>query len=101
MATINRAEVEKLSQLCRIGCSDQEIDSLLGDLKKILSYVEQLDEVDTENVPPCNQVLEGMANVTREDTPGTPMPREVFLANAPDKVSGLIRVPTVIKKREG
>jgi len=101
MATLNREEVLKLSQLCRIGCTDEEIDSLLEDLKKILSYFEQLNEIDTENVSPCNHVLAGMANVMREDTPGKTMPRETFLANAPDKVGGLIRVPTVIKKREG
>lgn len=101
MAELNREAVLKLSELCRIGCTEEEIDALLGDLKKIVTFVEQLGEVDTENVPPCNHVLAGISNVMREDIPGKTMPRETFLANAPEKVGGLIRVPTVIKKKEG
>ncbi|NGX58196.1 MAG: Aspartyl/glutamyl-tRNA(Asn/Gln) amidotransferase subunit C [Chlamydiae bacterium] len=100
MAELNKDVVKKISELCRIGCTDQEIESLLEDLRQILGYVEQLKEVDTENVMPCNHVLKDMVNVMREDDATESMPRKTFLSNAPEQVSGLIKVPTVIKKKD-
>lgn len=98
MADLNKQTIHNLIQLCRIDCSEEEQESLLQDLRKILSYIEQLEEIDTENVPPCNHVLEGIANVMRDDVVGETMPREVFLANAPSQIGGMIRVPPVIKQ---
>jgi aspartyl-tRNA(Asn)/glutamyl-tRNA(Gln) amidotransferase subunit C len=98
MAEINKETIKYLTQLCRIQCTESEQESLLKDLSQILSYVEQLQEVDTSNVPPCDHVLEEMCNVMREDEIGETMPREVFLANAPSQVGGLIRVPPVLKQ---
>jgi aspartyl-tRNA(Asn)/glutamyl-tRNA(Gln) amidotransferase subunit C len=70
---------------------------LLIDLQSILSYVEQLDAIDTDNVAPCNQVLEGICNVMRDDLVGETLSREQFLANAPDKAGGYVRVPPILK----
>ena len=100
MAELNREAVKKISELCRIGCTEEEITSLLHDLEEILDYVEQLKEVNTNNVTPCNHVLKDIENVMREDTVSKTMPRDTFLANAPEQVSGLIKVPTVIKKKD-
>jgi len=100
MAELNREAVKKISELCRIGCTEEEITSLLHDMEEILAYVEQLKEVDTDNVSPCNHVLKDMQNVMREDVVKETMPRETFLSNAPEHVSGLIKVPTVIKKKD-
>lgn len=97
MAALDKKEILQLIKLCRIDCTDEEQEALLKDLKKVLVYVEQLNEVDTENVLPCNQVLEGICNVMREDETGTVMPREVFLSNAPSQIGGMIRVPPVLK----
>lgn len=98
MAQLDKKMIKYLTDLCRIECTEEEQESLLQDLKKILDYIEQLNEIDTENVLPCDHVLENMVNVEREDIVGEVMPREVFLSNAPAHVSGLIRVPTVIKQ---
>jgi len=97
MSDLNKETIKYLTQLSRIECTEAEQESLLKDLQKILNYVEQLQEVETENVLPCNHVLAGMQNVMREDIPGETMPREVFLNNAPAHTGGLIRVPPVIK----
>jgi aspartyl-tRNA(Asn)/glutamyl-tRNA(Gln) amidotransferase subunit C len=97
MAKLTKDTIKNLVKLSRIDCSEEEQAKLLEDLQKILNMFEQLKEVDTENIPPCNQVLEGMANVMRDDIIGKVMPREVFLANAPSQIGGMIRVPPVIK----
>lgn len=97
MGELNKQTIKNLTRLSRISCSEQEEDKLLDDLKKILNYIDQLNQVDTENVLPCSHVLEGMANVTREDAVGATLPREDFLKNAPSHTGGLIRVPPVLK----
>lgn len=97
MSNLTKETIKNLVKLCRIECSEEEQEALLHDLKKILDLFEQLQQVDTENVAPCNQVIEGMANVMRDDIVGEVMPREVFLSNAPSQIGGMIRVPPVIK----
>lgn len=97
MSKLTKESIKNLVKLSRIDCSEEEQDALLRDLEKILNLFEQLEEIDTENVSPCNQVIEGMANVMRDDIVGDVMPREVFLSNAPSQIGGMIRVPPVIK----
>ena len=89
--------IQTLTQLCRIHCTEEEQHLLLKDLKNILQYIDLLNELDTSDVTPCNHVLAFTESVTREDVIGEVLPRDRFLANAPDKVGGLIRVPPVIK----
>lgn len=97
MAQVDKKTVEKLTKLSRIRCTEKEQESLLKDLKKILNYIEQLQEIDTENVPPCSHVLADMVNVNREDIVGPTMSRDLFLENAPSHIGGMIRVPPVLK----
>lgn len=95
---LNSDTIAQLTRLCRIDCTEEEKKSLLHDLKKILAYIEQLKEIDTENVSPCLQVLEDACNVMRDDETGGLLERETFLANAPSHIGGMIKVPPVIKQ---
>lgn len=97
MAEIDKKTIKYLTELSRIRCSEEEQAALLQDLKKILSYIEQLAELDTTQTPACNHVLEDVVNVMRADEIGETLPRDTALAIAPAKVSGLYRIPTVIK----
>jgi aspartyl-tRNA(Asn)/glutamyl-tRNA(Gln) amidotransferase subunit C len=94
----DRQLLQQLKQLCRIDISEAEEEKLLKDLKRIVEHVDSLQTLDTEGVPPCSHVIEGQANVLRDDLVGETLPRERFLANAPDHIGGLIRVPAVIQK---
>jgi aspartyl-tRNA(Asn)/glutamyl-tRNA(Gln) amidotransferase subunit C len=95
---LDKNTIKKLSKLCRIDCTDEEQEMLLQDLKKILQYIEKLDEIDTDHVPPCNHVLEEIYNVMREDEIGPLLDRNDFLSNAPSQIAGMIRVPPVMKQ---
>lgn len=97
MTQLNDSDIEKLTKLCRIECTEEEKKKLKANLTKILDYMTQLREVNTDDVPPCNQVLEELKNVLREDEVKDVLSREVFLANAPAHTGGMIRVPPVIK----
>ena len=98
MAKIEKKTIKKLTQLCRIDCTEEEQEALFKDLEKILAYIEQLQEVNTDQVQPCYQVLDEVNTVVRDDVIGPVLNRDAFLANAPSHIAGMIRVPPVIKQ---
>ncbi len=98
MPDFDKQTLAHLKKLSRIECDPEEEEDILMSLKRVLEFVKQLDEVKTEKTKPCNSVLNGMAgNRWREDVPKTSLSREQFLANAPDQIAGMIRVPPVLK----
>lgn len=99
MADLDKDTIKKLTELCRVDCTKEEQEAILFDLQRILQYIEQLQEIDTTGVAPCNHVLE-MINVMREDIVGEVLDREVFLNNAPSHIGGMIKVPPVLKSKE-
>lgn len=92
---MEEAEFNKLSRLCRISCSEEEKKVFLESLGNILSYIELLQEVNTEGVPPCFTVHETLTNTLREDRPEEPLSRDLFLANAPDSIGGMVKIPSM------
>ena len=98
MTNFDTHSLESLEKLCRIKCTPQEEKEILLSMQSILDYVNQLNEIDTRDTPPCHYVLKEMIHTEwREDVIGDILPREAFLANAPDQTGGMIRVPPVIK----
>ncbi len=97
MSKLSKENIDELSKLCRISCNDEEKAVLSKNMSKILDYMDQLSEVDTDDVSPCNHVLAEVVNVLREDEPGEPLDTQTFLANSPSHVGSLLRVPPVIK----
>lgn len=97
MAELDKDILKNLTKLSRIQCSEKVFEKLLKNMKSILNYVDQLKEVDTEDVPECNHVLEAIYNVMREDKTEETLDTETFLTNSPSHVGGMIRVPPVIK----
>jgi len=99
MSNFDKQSLENLEKLCRIKLTPQEEVEFLDSIKEILDYVEQMNEIDTEGVAPCNYVLKEMQmNTTREDKVGKTLPREEFLSNAPEQIGGMIRIPPVMKQ---
>lgn len=96
MADLSTDDVLKLAALARLQLSDDEIKALKKDLAEILTYVEQLQSVDTTNLPPTNQVT-GLTNVMREDEliDYGYKPADL-LRNVPATEQGLIRVKRMI-----
>ena len=63
---ITEEEVKHIALLARLGLTDEEIKKLSSELTGILSYVDLLNEVDTDNVEPTSQVT-GLENVYFDD----------------------------------
>ncbi|HUA35672.1 MAG TPA: Asp-tRNA(Asn)/Glu-tRNA(Gln) amidotransferase subunit GatC [Candidatus Binataceae bacterium] len=88
--------VQHVARLARLKLSDVEQERLLADLGQMLAYVDKLNELDTESVPPTAQVGEA-GTPRREDAVTCPSDAEAMLANAPSAERGYFRVPKIIE----
>jgi len=93
---ITKQEVDHVAKLARLQLSDEVKDTFADQLSNILTYVEQLNELDTKGVEPTSHVLD-IRNVMRGDVPAASLPQDRALANAPDKAAGHYRVPKIIE----
>jgi aspartyl-tRNA(Asn)/glutamyl-tRNA(Gln) amidotransferase subunit C len=89
-------EVKYVANLARLAITEEEAEELTNDLDAIISFAEELNELDTENVEPTSHVLD-MKNVFREDVSKPGLPVEEVLKNAPDHENGQIKVPAIIE----
>ena len=74
MTRITMDEVKHVANLARLAITEEEAEKLTNELDAIISFAEQLNELDTENVEPTSHVLD-MKNIFREDVskPGLPV----------------------------
>jgi aspartyl-tRNA(Asn)/glutamyl-tRNA(Gln) amidotransferase subunit C len=54
--SVDQNTVRRIARLARIAVTDDEVPHLLGELNAILSFVEQLNEVNVEGVEPMTSV---------------------------------------------
>ncbi len=87
--------VARVASLARLRLTEGELDQLTRDLAQIITYVEQLDDLDTSAVEPLAHALE-LSNVFADDEPRPSLPREQALANAPKHDGECFRVPAVL-----
>jgi aspartyl-tRNA(Asn)/glutamyl-tRNA(Gln) amidotransferase subunit C len=88
---LTREQVRHVALLARLGLSDERLDALGGELTRILDYIDQINQLDTEAIPPTAQVGD-LGNVMRDDAVGSSLPVRVALANAPDSEGDCFRV---------
>jgi aspartyl-tRNA(Asn)/glutamyl-tRNA(Gln) amidotransferase subunit C len=91
---VDKNTLKKIAHLARLEIREDQEDAMLESLSEILTWVEKLNEIDTEGVEPLtNMSLE--TNMLREDKVTGHLDREKALKNAPDKDSKYIRVPKI------
>ncbi|MDH7497171.1 MAG: Asp-tRNA(Asn)/Glu-tRNA(Gln) amidotransferase subunit GatC [Syntrophomonadaceae bacterium] len=93
--TLSRQEVEHVAMLARLKLSEEEKERLSSELGAILDYVERLEALPTAEVEPLAHVLP-MHNAFRPDEPRAPFARDEMLANAPQALDGLFKVPRIL-----
>ncbi|MGE5679697.1 MAG: Asp-tRNA(Asn)/Glu-tRNA(Gln) amidotransferase subunit GatC [Bacillota bacterium] len=92
---VTRKDVEHIAELARLNFEENELESFTAELNNIITYVEKLNELDTEGVEPLSYPVEGH-NKFREDKPGCSASHEDALKNAPDRDEDFFKVPKVI-----
>ncbi len=93
---IDNEMVEKVAFLARLKVEDGKLDDTRQEFNKILAWVEQLNEIDTEDVQPLVSVNEQNL-ICREDVVGDGNKKDEVLANAPLKEFGYFVVPKVVE----
>jgi aspartyl-tRNA(Asn)/glutamyl-tRNA(Gln) amidotransferase subunit C len=90
---IERDQVLHVAKLARLKLSEEEVETMVGELSGILEHVDRIAALDLDDVPPTSHVVE-LENVWRPDEPHESLDREVALGPAPDPVEGAFRVPS-------
>jgi len=94
--SINKETVKKISKLARISVSDQQASVLEKNLNSILSFVNQLNELNTEKI---QLILTNSSQklIMRDDVVKVSNQKEDILKNAPKKNSSYFIVPKVVE----
>ena len=95
MSRISTEDVKHVAHLARLAVTEEEAEQMRKELDAIITFAEQLNELDTTNVKPTSHVLK-MVNVMREDRATEGLPVEEVVKNAPDQQDGYIRVPSIM-----
>src|ERR1044072_5970682 len=96
---ISQSDIEKVAQLAHLELGDEELKTFGPQIAEIVTYVEQLNELDTTNVEPAIGGLtpEGeQTSTSRKDEIEGSLGQKTALAEAPDPASGHFRVPKVL-----
>ncbi len=95
MEPLSREDVRLIARLTRIGLTDQEAETVRGQLTDILAHFQSLAGVDTEGVEPTGHSTDTQT-VMRNDDPGPSLPRDDVLANAPGEDGEFFLVPRIL-----
>ena len=93
---VTKKDLENVAVLSRLRVPEDEQETYIQQMDAILTYMDNLSEVDTENVKPTTYALP-TSNVFREDEVKPSLPREAGLSKAPRKENGYFKVPKVLE----
>ncbi len=95
--SVSVENIHKLAKLSRLEFSDAAAGELASELGKIVEFISQLDEANTENVTPMTGTMDDASSPERQDTVTNENNRDALLAVAPNKEYGFFKVPKVIE----
>lgn len=95
--TIDKQTIHKVADLARIAIEEKEVDTLMADMNKILTFMEQLNELDTTGVEPL-VYMNAEENVWREDQVKQEISVADGLKNAAKHNENFFMVPKIIEK---
>jgi aspartyl-tRNA(Asn)/glutamyl-tRNA(Gln) amidotransferase subunit C len=96
---ITESDIEKIAQLAHLDITDDERKMFAPQISEIITYVEQLNAIDTNAVEPAlgGLTTEGERTETsRADEVQPSLGQKVALDQAPDPAAGHFRVPKVL-----
>ena len=95
MVKVDAKVLEKAEVLSKLKIAPSERERTMGEMETLLTYVERLNEVNTEGVLPLSHGEPGESSL-REDTVTNSDGRETTLLNAPNQKNGQIVVPKTV-----
>lgn len=92
---ISKDTVKYIAKLSRIELEKSSLENFTSQLDRILTYIEKLNQLDTENTAPTSHALE-LKNVFRKDENTSSLENQAALSNAPEQEDGHFKVPKII-----
>jgi aspartyl-tRNA(Asn)/glutamyl-tRNA(Gln) amidotransferase subunit C len=92
---ITRENILHVAHLARLNLNEDELVKMTAQLDNILSYVDKLSELNTDNVLPTTHAHKSV-NAFREDKVLDSLPLEDALSNAPEDNGEMFKVPRII-----
>lgn len=96
MSQIDTDTARRVASLARIAVPEAQLPALASELSNILTFMEQLNEVDVDGVEPMTSVTP-MRLKRRVDAVTDGGMQDRILANAPDAREGFFAVPKVVE----
>jgi aspartyl-tRNA(Asn)/glutamyl-tRNA(Gln) amidotransferase subunit C len=94
---VNEALVDRLALLGRLRFTASEKEEIRNDLQRMISFVDKLNELDTEGLEPVLHMSTEVNKLRKDEITGSVSSEEALL-NAPGKLNHFFTVPKVIKK---
>ena len=94
---IDKNTTLKIAKLTRLRLNSEEIDEFTNQLSSILDWVEQLNEVDTNNVEPLSNVSISELPLRKDEKNNKDLSNDLLL-NAPEKLENYFVVPKVVEE---
>ncbi|MGL4599805.1 MAG: Asp-tRNA(Asn)/Glu-tRNA(Gln) amidotransferase subunit GatC [Bacteroidia bacterium] len=96
--SIDTQTVDQVAHLARLEFDETNKARIINDMNRMLSFVEQLNQLDTSTVEPLIYMSDE-TNVLRKDEAQAGLPLADVLKNAPKKDSDYFKVPKVVEKK--
>jgi aspartyl-tRNA(Asn)/glutamyl-tRNA(Gln) amidotransferase subunit C len=95
---IDKKTVDKVARLSKLKFNEEEGSLILNDMNKMLNFINQLEELDTEGVKPLIHMSEEV-NKLRNDVNQSETSQSEALRNSPEKDSTYFKLPKVLDKK--
>ena len=92
---IDKKTIAHIAKLARLEVSEAQAQEYSAQIGKALSYFEQISSIDTSGVTPMVTPTQ-IEVFWREDEVVQELTTEEIVANAPDRVGNLFKVPPVV-----
>ena len=95
--------IKHIASLARIKLTEREEERMKNELTSVLSYIEKLNEINTNGVEPLYQTT-GLVNATRSDEPRGEFPmteklEELLIGQAPTRKERFVKVRSILNKK--
>lgn len=104
-SAVSAEEVRRVAELANLELTPEELPRMQRDLNAILGHIAQLNELETESVPPMAQVgellggeVEATGQTLRADAVAPSLDRRDVMAAAPETDGRFFKVPKVIER---
>ncbi|MFL2659908.1 MAG: Asp-tRNA(Asn)/Glu-tRNA(Gln) amidotransferase subunit GatC [Alphaproteobacteria bacterium] len=89
-------DVKKVAKLSRIRIDDKQLEQYTNDIQKVLGFMEQLNELNTDNVEPMANPLDGVQVLRNDEIKDGGYPENI-VNNATDDTMNFFTVPKVVE----